>query len=118
MIFGLSKQHLSEIANEISPKIGDLEPLYELLRLMGKVTYSISDFKKRYSRYKKSIGMEDDELLKYLYSFGIIHNVNFKGGQREMYSIIRNDRSVFNRDLKIQTHMGFYLGLYASKFTD
>lgn len=109
---------LSEIANEISPKIGDLEPLYELLRLMGKVTYSMSDFKKRYSRYKKSIGMEDEELLKYLYSFGIIHNVNYKGGKRDMYSIIRNDRSVFNRDLKIQTHTGFYLGLYTSKFTD
>jgi hypothetical protein len=108
---------LSEIENEISPLINDISALYELLRLMGRNAYSITDFKKRYHSFSSKIGYDVEELLKILYSFGIIFNINFMGrGQTEYFSIIRNDRSVFNRDLKIATHNGFYQGLYTSKF--
>lgn len=108
---------LSEIENEIAPLIPDVEALYELLRLMGQNAYSITDFKKRFSRFSSTIKYEPEQLLKLLYSFGIIFNINFKGyNNTEMFSIIRNDRSVFNRDLKIATHNGFYQGLYTSKF--
>lgn len=108
---------LSEIENEIAPLIHNVDALYELLRLMGRNVYSIADFKRRYSAFQSKIGFEAEELLKLLYSFGIISNINFRGyGNTEFYSIIRNDRSVFNRDLKISTHNGFYLGLYTSKF--
>lgn len=84
---------------------------------MGENAYSISDFKKRYLRFQSKIKYDPEQLLKLLYTFGIIFNINFKGrGITEYYSIIRNDRSVFNRDLKIATHNGFYQGLYTSKF--
>lgn len=108
---------LSEVANEIAPKINDLNKLYELLRLMGRNIFSISDFRRRYHRYKEIIKLDDDELLHILYSFGIITNIQEnKFNKREFYSIIRNDRSVFNRDLKIEIHPGFSEGLYTSKF--
>ncbi|MFB3919571.1 MAG: P-loop ATPase, Sll1717 family [Candidatus Velamenicoccus archaeovorus] len=109
---------LSELANEIAPVIHDLEALYELLRLMGSNDYSMNDFRSRYSKFKPAIRMEEEELLRELYNFGIIYNVSFSWNRsRQMFSITRNDRSVFNRDLRIMTHSGFYQGLYTSKFT-
>jgi len=108
---------LSEIENEIAPLIRDVDALYELLRLMGRNAYSLGDFKKRYSRFAQSLKFDAEELLRILYSFGIVFNINFKSkGNTEIFSVIRNDRSVFNRDLKIATHNGFYQGLYTSKF--
>jgi len=109
---------LSEVANEIGPIIKDLDALYELLRLMGSKDYSMNDFRTRYSKFKQTIGKDEEELLRDLYNFGIIYNVNFNWmGRREMFSVTRNDRSVFNRDLKIITHSGFYQGLYTAKFS-
>jgi hypothetical protein len=108
---------LSEVENEIAPIIINVDALYELLRLMGQNAYSITDFKKRFSSFANKINYDPEELLKVLYTFGIIYNINFKGGgYTEYFSIVRNDRSVFNRDLKIATHRGFYQGLYTSKF--
>lgn len=107
---------LSEVANEIAPKVNNLDSLYELLRLLGSNPFSINDFKTRYNKYKALIKLDSEELLKILYSFGIISNISGHKDYNEYYSIIRNDRSVFNRDLKIITHPGFYQGLYISKF--
>lgn len=107
---------LSELENEISPKIKHTEDLYELLRLMGQGNYSMADFRNRYSKFSSKINIDSEVLLKFLYSLGIIFNVNPRKGFTEVYSIIRNDRSVFNRDIKIMTHPGFYNGLYISKF--
>jgi hypothetical protein len=107
---------LSELENEIAPRIKHTEDLYELLRLMGQRFYSMTDFKKRYSKYSSTINLDAEELLKFLYSLGIIFNVNPRKRMTEVYSIIRNDRSVFNRDILIMTHPGFYNGLYTSKF--
>ena len=107
---------LSELENEIAPRIKNTEALYELLRLMGQQYYSMTDFKNRYTKFSKDINIEPETLLKFLYSLGIIFNVNPRKNMTEIYSIIRNDRSVFNRDIKIMTHPGFYNGLYTSKF--
>ena len=107
---------LSELENEIAPKIRNTEALYELLRLMGQQYYSMSDFKSRYNKFANEINIDPEVLLKFLYSLGIIFNVNPRKRITEIYSIIRNDRSVFNRDIMIMTHPGFYNGLYTSKF--
>lgn len=111
---------LGEVENEIAPLIPDTESLYELLRLMGQQEYSMNDFKKRYSTtFTEKINMDAETLLKVLYSFGIINNINMSqdGSRKELFSVIRNDRSIFNRDLKIITHPGFYKGLHVSKFS-
>lgn len=110
---------LSEIENEISPLIsGETEALYELLRLFGRKPYSIATFKSKYTQFNDRLKMNAEDLLKLLYSFGIISNVRTddRGAIEEQFSVIRNDRSVFNRDLHIITHSGFYEGLHTSKF--
>lgn len=107
---------LSEIENEINPKLKNTKALYEFLRELGSFNYSVADFREKYKRFFKDIGVEYEELLNFLYSLGIIMNVVKKSdGKTEVYSIIRNDRSMFNRDLMIATHQGFYKGLYVSK---
>jgi hypothetical protein len=108
---------LGEIENEIGYKIKDTKLLYEFLRELGSRDYSITDFKLKYQRFSTSLGIDYEELLNYLYSVGIILNVNYlSNGRREIFSITRNDKSVFNQDLRIMTHQGFYKGIYISKF--
>ncbi|MHC4572800.1 MAG: P-loop ATPase, Sll1717 family [Planctomycetota bacterium] len=107
---------LSEIANEVGPIISELNVLYELLRLMGRGLFSMLEFKRRYARYRTRVKMDEEELLKFLYDVGIIFNVNVRRQTLDMFSIVRNDRSVFNRDLKIQIHPGVARGLYLTKF--
>lgn len=109
---------LGEVENEIAPLIKDTESLYELLRLLGRGVYSVSHFKEKYNKYQSAFDDYDAEkMLKLLYEFGIIYNVRLLNGKIvEQFSVIRNDRSVFNRDLNIITHSGFYEGLHTSKF--
>lgn len=107
---------LSELANEIAVQVKELESLYLFLRLMGAGTFNLTDFKSRYKSYEEKIGMESEILLKYLYSFGIILNVNYRKDYTEYFSVIRNDKSTFNRDLKIQIHPGFWKGLHTSTY--
>lgn len=107
---------LSELKNELSPKIKELDTLYEFLRQFGSKIFSMNDFKIKYRKYKDVIEFEPEDLLRLLYTFGIIYNINNNPNNFQMFSIIRNDRSVFNRDLKIQLHPGYYKGLHISKF--
>lgn len=108
---------LGELENEIAPSIPDTESLYELLRLFGRQPYNLSIFKSKYANFSKRLKMDAEELLRLLYSFGIISNVVLDGRKiTEQFSIIRNDRSVFNRDVNVITHSGFYEGLHTSKF--
>lgn len=109
---------LGEVENEIAPLIKDTETLYELLRLLGRGVYSVSLFKEKYNKYQDSFdGIDFEEMLRLLYKFGIISNVKLQNDKIvEQFSIIRNDRSVFNRDLSIKTHPGFYEGLHTSRF--
>lgn len=43
---------LSEITNEISPVIRDTETLFAMLRTLGGQPFSITVFRKNYSRYE------------------------------------------------------------------
>lgn len=121
-IFNAEKEYslwlLGEIENEIAPIINNTESLYELLRLLGRGHYSITTFRAKYQSYSTELNnIHYEELLRILYSFGVIHNVRVENNViQEIFSIIRNDRSVFNRDLNLVTHSGFYEGLHASKF--
>ena len=109
---------LGEVENEIAPIIKNTEALYELLRLIGRGVYTVTIFKEKYSKYQNRFkDIDAERMLKLLYEFGIISNVRQKDNRIvEIFSIIRNDRSVFNRDLNIITHSGFFEGLHTSKF--
>ena len=110
---------LGEVENEIAPQIPDTEALYELLRLMGRYSFSMSTFRARYFQFQSHFSNYDAEtMLRLLYNWGIIMNVRVdsSGKTLEWYSVIRNERSVFNRDLFIRTHPGFYEGLHTSKY--
>lgn len=109
---------LGEVENEIAPIIKNTEALYELLRLIGRGVYTVTIFKEKYSKYQNRFkDIDAERMLKLLYEFGIISNVRQKDNRIiEIFSIIRNDRSVFNRDLNIITHSVFFEGLHTSKF--
>lgn len=107
---------LSEIENELAPMVEEIHVLYEFLRLLGEKAFNLSNFKRKYSSFRNTIGIDSEALLKMLYKFGIIHNVQFKYRSVEMYSIVRNENSVFNRDLMIELHSGIAQGLYTTKF--
>ena len=109
---------LGEIENEIAPQINDTESLYELLRLFGREPYTLNKFRNLFNSYASHFrDYTDEDMLKLLYSFGIIFNVRLDNKKIvEQFSVIRNDRSVFNRDLNIKTHPGFYEGLHTIKF--
>ncbi|EMS71386.1 P-loop ATPase, Sll1717 family [Ruminiclostridium cellobioparum] len=121
---------LSEVENEIGVKVKRIDTLYEFLRLMGSQSFPLTAFKSQFKNFEDKIEMEAEELLKYLYSMAIIHNVNYttnntydyknryKKGYTEYFSVIRNDRSTFNRDLKIQIHPGFWKGLHTSNYSN
>ena len=68
---------LSEIENEIGPRIANTALLYEFLRELGQGNYSVSDFKQKYVRFSSDLKMKPDELLDFLYDIGIILNVNW-----------------------------------------
>lgn len=108
---------LSEVKNEIAVKISELEQLYTFLRQMGSRPFDISSFKAKYKPYEPRICFEPIELLRYLYSVGVVQNVNFRSGNStEYFSIMRNDQSTLNPDLLVQLHPGFWKGLHTSTY--
>lgn len=107
---------LSELENEIGFQFEDMEILYEFLRLFGKNFFQLSDFKSRYNKYKKNIKKDAEELMHLLYDSGIILNIDTRKRPYELYSITRNERSRFNRDLKICIHRGFWTGLSTTRY--
>ena len=63
---------LSEITNEISPVIRDTETLFAMLRTLGGQPFSITVFRKNYSRYESKLNLDSDALLRYLYELGVL----------------------------------------------
>lgn len=109
---------LSEISNEIAVKINDQDILHELLRIVGPQPFSLTEFKQqRYKSFEAKLGMDAESLLRYLYQFGIVLNRNRLKTHTEYYSIMRNDRSTLNRELKIQIHPGIWKGLHTSTYS-
>lgn len=110
---------LSEVENEIAAEISQTDDLYELLRNLGGKAISYTDFCMKYQRYESIFKLNSDSILRLLYQYGIINNIALTrtGEMHEMYSIIRNEKSIFVRDMHIQLHVGYQRSLYISKFS-
>lgn len=55
--------------------------------------------------------MSPEALLRFLYRLGVIMNINETNGQREIFSIIRNERTELDDNLKMMLHSGVIKGL-------
>lgn len=106
---------LSELENELGPKINKMDHLYEFLRLFGKNHFSLYNFKMKYNKYKDIFNYEPEDIVHLLYDTGILINIDVRKRPYEMFSIIRNERSKFNRDLQLVLHRGFWEGLTTTR---
>ena len=104
---------LSEITNEISPVIRDTETLFAMLRTLGGQPFSITVFRKNYSRYESKLNLDSDALLRYLYELGAIYNID---DNNRVFTSTRNYQSKLNPDMRIGLHAGFWKGLYTSPY--
>ena len=101
-----SQPGVSELENEVGANIERMEVLYEFLRLFGKNFFNISGFSSKYKRYSSDLNYPVEDLLHLLYDSGIVLNVDVQRNPPEYFSIIRNERSRLNRDLKLVLHRG------------
>lgn len=101
----------SEIANEINPVLKNTEPLYELLKLLGRRPFTMSDFN---DRYKAIEGLEltSEKLVYYLYDVGMIQNIDTSTPQRNYRSSFRN-KGRLDRNMKMIIHPGVWIGINA-----
>ena len=104
---------LSEITNEISPVIRDTETLFAMLRTLGGQPFSITVFRKNYSRYESKLNLDSDALLRYLYELGVIYNID---DNNRVFTSTRNYQSKLNQDMRIGLHAGFWKDLYTSTY--
>ena len=104
---------LSEITNEISPVIRDTETLFAMLRTLGGQPFSITVFRKNYSRYESKLNLDSDALLRYLYELGVIYNID---DNNRVFTSTRNYQSKLNPDMRVGLHAGFWKGLYTSTY--
>lgn len=101
----------SELSNEINPITSDTKVIFDLLRLLGRKPFSITDFNTRY----KSVGqisLDADSLIYFLYDLGILGNVKENNGHNEFRSVIRNAGSL-DRNMKLYIHPGIWTGINA-----
>lgn len=104
---------LSEMANELGPNVSDKKALFLFLRNLGKGQISYKDFSRQYNSYKESVMVETNDLLQILYRLGIIINVINTRNSTEYYSIIRNEKSEYNKDLFLIINAGLIKGLHS-----
>lgn len=103
---------LTEVANEFGPLIMNKPVLYEFLRTLGDRPVTYDTLSRSYGQYQNEVGLDIDALLKLLYRLGIIFNVNTGSHPIEYFSIIRNEQSSFNKQLRILLHPGLRQGLH------
>lgn len=101
----------SEIANEINPVLKNTEPLYELLKLLGKKSFTMSDFNYRY-RSIDGLELPSEKLVYYLYDVGIIQNIDTSAQPVKYRSAYRN-KGRLDRNLKMIIHSGVWIGINA-----
>lgn len=104
---------LGEMANEIGPNVSDKKALFLFLRNLGNKQISYDEFSRQYSSYRNNIKVETDDLLQILYRLGIIINVSNRKESIEYYSIIRNEKSEYNKKLSFIINAGLIKGLHA-----
>ena len=120
-IFNAEKQYsdwlLGEIANEIGPKIKNTKTLYAFLRTLGDKPFTKGQFINKFVQGRnRNIEMSPQALMRYLYSLGVLMNINYVKGGREFYSIIRNERTQLDENLKMMLHSGLLKGLSTIKY--
>jgi hypothetical protein len=104
---------IDELKNEISPIIPATDTLFALLRTLGTETFSAAFFKRKYFQTgNKNIKKSPEALLRYLYDLGIISNIQFGKNGAGLYSIIRNEKSKYDPQMKAVIHSGLIKGLY------
>ena len=101
----------SELANEINPILKDTEALYDLLKLIGRRPFSLSDFNERYKSVPK-MQMSSEKLVYYLYDVGIILNIDPTRHPVKFRSSYRN-KGKLDRNMKMIIHSGVWTGLNA-----
>ena len=99
----------SELSNEINPITGEVETIFDLLRLLGSRPFSISDFNIRYKSIGK-IELDCEKLMYYLYDLGILYNTNTENGFTEIRSVFRNVGSL-SRNMKLCIHPAVWEGI-------
>lgn len=104
---------IDELKNEISPIIPQTDTLFTFLRSLGTKPFSSQEFQNKFNDTRnKNINKSPQALLRYLYSLGMIQNINFIENRTEYFSIIRNDKSNYEPRLKAVLHSGLIKGLY------
>lgn len=112
---------LGEISNEISAQLKYTKTLYAFLRTLGERPFTKEQFILKFNQGRnqniKKV-KSSQALMRYLYSLGVISNINFANGTRELYSIIRNERTQLDDSLKMIIHSGLIKGLNTYQYDD
>lgn len=104
---------IDELKNEISPVIPATDTLFTFLRSLGTRAFSNQEFQNKFlDSRNRNINKSPQALLRYLYSLGIIQNINFSDHRTEFFSIIRNERSNYEPKLDAVLHSGLFKGLH------
>jgi hypothetical protein len=122
-IFNAEKKYsdwlLGEISNEIGPQIRYTKTLYAFLRTLGSRPFDKKYFVSQFLKGRnKNIEKSPQALMRFLYRLGVIMNINEINGQREFYSIIRNERTELDERLKMMLHSGIIKGLHTYEYED
>lgn len=115
-IFNAEKEYsnwlLGEISNEIGVQLKSTKTLYAFLRTLGDKCFTKNQFIYKFRKGRnQNINKSPQALMRYLYSLGVISNVNYANGERELYSIIRNERTQLDDSLQMILHSGIIKGL-------
>lgn len=110
---------LGEVANEIGPQIKYTKTLYAFLRTLGSKSFSKKSFMDKFHVGRnKNIEKSPYALMRFLYRLGVISNINHKNGKREVFSIIRNERTELNDSMNMILHSGIIKGLHTYEYED
>lgn len=108
---------LGEIANEIGPQIKYTKTLYAFLRTLGSKPFSADFFIQNFLKGRnKNIEKSPHALMRFLYNLGVLNNINFQRGKKEVFSVIRNERTEINESLKMVLHPGLIKGLHTFEY--
>lgn len=112
---------LGEISNEISAQLKYTKTLYAFLRTLGEKPFTKKQFITKFNQGRnqniKKI-KSAQALMRYLYSLGVIYNINMTNSKRELYSIIRNERTQLDDSLKMIIHSGLIKGLNTYQYDE
>jgi hypothetical protein len=122
-IFNAEKEYsnwlLSEVSNEIGSQLKNTKTLYAFLRTLGDKPFTKDQFTTKFlGGRNQNINKSPQALMRFLYTLGVISNINYANGERELYSIIRNERTQLDDNLKMILHSGLIKGLHTYQYDD